>query len=291
MGHDAVTVQVRAGDCDSNGHVNNAVYVAYVEHALAGRLAALGLMADWRGDGSHAWRLDSLSVEYRQAARFGDRLDTLLWLEVADPLRPVFACELTRPDPDGAPASVVRSRSCWQRFRRSTGEAEPVPQVVLDSFPAGAGTSVRTFQLPPDCPACRTYVWEHRVMRAELNPQGAAHPEAIYHWLEDAVFEASAEAGWPVERWLGVGMLTLQTRHDTRFHTYPRRGEAIRIASRLVDVRHWRGTWQVEVRRALDGELLVRDYSTGTFLNLEGRPTTPPPEMMQEIQFGRRPGS
>ncbi|MCP4168337.1 MAG: hypothetical protein GY759_20930 [Chloroflexi bacterium] len=75
---------------------------------------------------------------------------------------------------------------------------------------------------------------------------------------EEALFDASGQAGWPLPRWLKAGYITYQTGHDTQFHIFPRIGESIRIISRLVDVKRLRGAWLIEIQREGDATLIDR---------------------------------
>lgn len=283
-----VPLQVRPADCDSFGHVNNAVYVGFVQQAIASTLAGVGLAADWQPGGDHFWQARSLSADYRYATRFGEPLAAQLWLEDADPLQPVFGCEIRSAHTGlaGVEQVKVRTRSAWERLARVGGKPTPVPADVLAALPTQAGAAPKPFTAPSDQPRVRSYCWQHRTMRSESDPFGHVHLPAIYHWLEEAIFDASAQAGWPMERWYEQGYFVLQSRHDTLFVDYPQHGEITRITSRLIDMRRLRGTWCVELRRHPSNDLLVRDYSTGVFLDLAGRPASLPARIGRDIQFG-----
>jgi len=161
-----------------------------------------------------------------------------------------------------------------------------LPADLLTSFPRSGGRSPRGFSLPADSPEFKNYHWDHEVLRSGIGPQGYVHPQAIYHWLEESLFVASSQAGWPMKRMHAAGFLTIQIRHNTAFESYLALGETVRVQSRLIEVKRLRGTWLQEMFRLKDGKLLVRDFSTGVFLNLEGRPATPLNKMITDLQFG-----
>lgn len=283
-----IEVQVRPVDCDSFGHINNSAYVSYIQLVLARSLDRFGFVDDWRPEGDHFWMPRLLEIEYRQPARFGDQLAALLWLMEPDPLCPMFGIEI-RHACDGAGDAgdaVMRARSAWSRCTRQSGQAVPLPKTLLAQLPCEAGILPRPFALPPDSPDFRRYHWDHRVVRAEVGPGGRAHPQMVYRWLEDALFDASAQGGWPTERRLATGAIALMTRHDGQILALPVVGEEIRITSRIVEVRRLRGTWLHDIHGLPGGDLLLSDYSTGIFLDLTGRPAAPPAEMIQELQFG-----
>ncbi len=284
-----VHFQVRPHDCDAFGHVNNAAYASIVQHAMAVSLTDFGLSKDWGREGDYFWDLRSMSIEYRSVATFGDNLTVYLWLEEPDEIDPVVGFEIRRLDTGSGGQgqdAISGVRSVWNRVSRQTGEKTPVPSSLLADLPREGGCLPRHFSLPTDSPRFKSYHWDHRVMVSEVGPSGRIHPQAVYDWLMESVFGASEQAGWPTERRLAANFVTFQTRHDTEFLTMPETGDFIRITSRAIEVRRLRGTWFHEVRRLPNEELLVRDYSTGVYLDLSGRPATPPSEMMNAIQFG-----
>ncbi|GAK50958.1 metallophosphoesterase [Candidatus Moduliflexus flocculans] len=176
------------------------------------------------------------------------------------------------------------AKSAWERIERATGAAVTVSENLFAHFSCDVREVPRAFALPEDDLTVRRYEWEHRIMRVELDFTGHIRPQAAYNWLEESVFEASAEAGWPPERRMASGFLILQMRHDTQFFALPEFGERIRIISRLVDTRRFRGTWIQEILSLNQNRVLARDYSTGIFVDIAGRPVTPPPEMMADMQ-------
>lgn len=281
-----IVLHVKPSDCDQFGHVNNAVYVSYLQHALAAQLIDAGYAEDFAYNSPYFWDICECALEYRHAAIFGDALEVAIWLAQADTQRPTFFCEITRTNlrADVHSEVVVRAKSAWERIERATGAAVTLSENVFAHFPRDGREAPRAFALPEDDLTVRRYEWEHRIMRVELDFTGHIRPQAAYNWLEESVFEASAEAGWPPERRMASGFLILQMRHDTQFFALPEFGERIRIISRLVDTRRFRGTWIQEIMSLNQNCVLVRDYSTGIFVDIAGRAVTPPPEMMADMQ-------
>ena len=194
---------------------------------------------------------------------------------------------LSEEPQDGAASQpFARARAAWDRIHQSS-EPSPLPESLLGQFPQNNGAGTRSFELPLDSRKFRKSNWDHKVMVSEVGPNGNVQPQAIYNWLQESVFDASAQAGWPTDRRLATGFITLQTQHDTEFISFPKIGDLIRISSRAIEVRRFRGTWFSESMRKLpNDELLIRDYSTGVYLDLTGRPATPPVEMMKDIHIG-----
>lgn len=190
-----IHLQVRPSDCDAFGHVNNAVYVSFIQHAMADTLAHLGFSMDWHRDGDSFWELKSVAIEYRRPAAFGDALTAYIWLEQPDQTHPAFGCEIKAATGEGSQQSVCRSRSVWNSVSRQSEKPFLLPESFLANFPGDAGVLPRPFDLPPDSPKFRNYYWDHNVMVSELGPNGRVHPQAVYNWLQDSVFRASEQAG------------------------------------------------------------------------------------------------
>lgn len=69
-------IDVRFRDCDPMGHVNNAVYLTYLEQARFAHWRALwGYRAEERPSGEPGVILARAEVDYRQPVRYGERLE------------------------------------------------------------------------------------------------------------------------------------------------------------------------------------------------------------------------
>ncbi len=67
-----VQIEVRFRDCDSMGHVNNAVYLTYLEHA---RFAYWRQVLQGRGGAAPQMILARAECDFRAPAGFGDLLE------------------------------------------------------------------------------------------------------------------------------------------------------------------------------------------------------------------------
>lgn len=256
-------VRVRAYECDSLGHVNNAIYLQYLQEAT--------LDAHVSPDPAEIPPMpNTLSAEYQTPARYGDELAVSTWVVRRDDTRLERGYEIARTS-DGA--SVLRAQIGWDasRFSASAPGERPAP--------------LKPFSIPRDNGA-RPWHWRHTVRRYELDLQGRAQLAAFFHWLEEATFRTAHIAGWTMDRLGAENFVTLQYRHDAEFFEPAHNGDEIEITSRLFDVRRVRGTWLHEIHRVRERALLFRDYSTGAFLDRHGNLRTPPPGMMDQLMQG-----
>jgi acyl-CoA thioester hydrolase len=116
------TLEVRFRDCDPMGHVNNAVYLTYLEQARFAHWRAVwgvdfeGLPADAPGV-----ILARVEIDYRRQAKYGDVLEVRISLERIG--RTSFSYGYEVVDQDGA--VVAEAKSVQVMYDYTAGR--PVP--------------------------------------------------------------------------------------------------------------------------------------------------------------------
>jgi acyl-CoA thioester hydrolase len=105
---------VRFRDCDPLGHVNNAVYLTYLEQArfMLWR-DQLGFVAKRNGPDGEGFILARIECDFRSQARYGDELDVRLSLAAVGRTSLTYAYEIVDV-PTGR--LVVRATSVIVRF-------------------------------------------------------------------------------------------------------------------------------------------------------------------------------
>ena len=133
---------VRLYELDSNGHVNNAVYLNYVEQVALEHVEAMGFGRDWYRANRGGWFVREHHATYYQPATFGDYL-----LLTTIPLRMGAATgerhTTIHRESDQALLTEVRTLWAWVR---DDGRPGRVPEELRSIFRAGP---------PPDSSAAR----------------------------------------------------------------------------------------------------------------------------------------
>jgi acyl-CoA thioester hydrolase len=137
----AIELDVRDHECDLQGHVNNAVYLHYLEHARHLYLKTLSIdFAAWAERGVHLV-VTRIEIDYRHPLTSGDRLRVTASMERVSRLRFAFMQEIERL-PDGKP--VVSARVVGTAIDRSGRPTLPEELDRLLAPPAaGAGALSR----------------------------------------------------------------------------------------------------------------------------------------------------
>lgn len=148
--------RVRFGECDPLGHVNNAVYLTYLEQAAIDH-AALGGWPETRlrDEIGAVFVARRHEIEYLRPATAGMVLEVRTWPSAmsgarafreyemgisteADPARRID--RLVAPDeiaPFARADLVVRARTEWAFMNVTTGRPARIPGVVIDDFLIG----------------------------------------------------------------------------------------------------------------------------------------------------------
>jgi acyl-CoA thioester hydrolase len=122
---------VRFRDCDSLGHVNNAVYLTYLEETRFAHWRALGsdLLDESEGSrGIPGVILVRVEIDYRAQARNGDALE--IRMRVTSFGRSSFTYEYEVVDASGR--QIATARSVMVMFDYATQKAVPIPPRVRE---------------------------------------------------------------------------------------------------------------------------------------------------------------
>lgn len=271
--------RVRSYECDLLGHLNNAVYQQYCEQASIEASEDAGYDAAWYANQGTAWVIRAITVEYLRPAVADDVLEVTTWVSN---WRRVWAQREYLMQRRSDQEVVARASAKWVYVDRATGQPQRIPADIERLIGVREG-AVRPYRLPEERLGQHEFHWPHRVRRYELDAMRHVNNAVYLNWVEEAKFRAAAEAGWPLERARAANFVTVQIRHDTEYFVPAVYGDEVDVVSYLYAVRRVRGTWLHEVYRVRDGELLVRNYSTGAFLDLEGRPREAPEGMLEVL--------
>jgi len=132
-------VKVRSFELDSFGHVNNAVYLQYLEFARCEYLEQIGLSFN----DFDAWEMYPVvvhtSMDYRKAARFGDTLLVTGGVTEWGRIRWTMQYRITRADEHGADSGeVIMDAKQIFVFLDKEGRPQPPPAPFRTAFDSPA---------------------------------------------------------------------------------------------------------------------------------------------------------
>ena len=126
-----ISIAVDAADIDELGHVNNVVYVRWVQDVAIAHWKAL---ASPDSQKKLRWVVLRHEIDYKQAARLGDRIVARTWVGTATRIKFERHTELLRAS-DGC--LLARARTLWCAIDAVTGRPTMVSAEVRAAFSVG----------------------------------------------------------------------------------------------------------------------------------------------------------
>ena len=123
-----LALEIRPEDIDALGHVNNVVYVRWVQDAAVAHWNALAPEADRE---KLRWVVLRHEIDYRQAARLGDALVARTWVGAATRLRFERHTELLRA---ADRVLLAKALTVWCPIDARTGRPAVVSAEVRARF-------------------------------------------------------------------------------------------------------------------------------------------------------------
>ncbi len=135
---------VRQYELDSNGHVNNAVYLNYAEELAARHAEAGGYGAAWAAANGGGWVIRRHDIVYHLPCRFGDQLELTVRVLLVRGARGQRRTTIQLLPERTLVAEVFTE---WVWVRASDARPAPVPQaLVLAAAKVTAATLARRRQ-------------------------------------------------------------------------------------------------------------------------------------------------
>ena len=122
---------MRSYELDSNGHVNNAVYLGYAEELATLHAERLGFGRAWAQANGGLWVVRRHEITYLLPAGYGDELELETQVEEMRGARAVRRTTM-RLLPGGRPAVEMRTEWVW--VRASDGRPQRLPDALLAAF-------------------------------------------------------------------------------------------------------------------------------------------------------------
>ena len=122
-----ITVQVQPEDVDGLGHVNNIVYVRWIQEVA---LAHWFARAPAEAQAAMTWVVLRHEIDYLHPARPGDAIHARTWIGDGQSLRYERFTEIARGDG----TVLARARTLWCPVDTATGRPRRVPPAVREAF-------------------------------------------------------------------------------------------------------------------------------------------------------------
>ena len=132
-----IELRVQPGDIDAYEHVNNAVYLSWLDRAAWSHSASLGVPLEQCVALRRGMAAQRIEIDYLAAARRGDLIQAATWIVSADGrLRAERRFQIRRV-PDGA--TLARARVDYVCINLDSGRATRMPESFARAYvPTGS---------------------------------------------------------------------------------------------------------------------------------------------------------
>jgi acyl-CoA thioester hydrolase len=124
-------LRVRHYEMDMLGHVNNAVYLNYLEQAAVEHSEHLSFTFERYRELGGAFVLRRLEIDYRRPAIAGDRLEITTWVHEMRGPRAIRRYEIRKQEQADL---LVMAEALWVWVDLATMRPRAIPPVVLNTF-------------------------------------------------------------------------------------------------------------------------------------------------------------
>src|SRR5438132_11552894 len=122
--------RVRGYELDSNGHVNNAVYLNWAEEIATQHAEAAGYGREWSIAHGGGWVVRRSEIVHHRPAVFGDEVDVSVKVDLVKGARAVRRTAISRVADGQILADVLTE---WVLVRLIDGRATYAPRVIVES--------------------------------------------------------------------------------------------------------------------------------------------------------------
>jgi acyl-CoA thioester hydrolase len=124
-------IEVTANDVDGNGHVNNVVYIQWMQDGAIAHARASGCTHASEAVGA-TWVVRTHSIEYLSPAFAGDKITLLTWPANFQRVRSLRKYKFVRTKDQ---AVIARAETDWVFVNAKTGRPQSIPPEVKNTLP------------------------------------------------------------------------------------------------------------------------------------------------------------
>jgi acyl-CoA thioester hydrolase len=202
---------VRVYELDSLGELHSAGFLRFLQQAATDASAAVGYGPDWYTTHETTWLVRRTDLELIEPAREGDEIVVETWVSDIRRVRSLREYDLRRASDN---TRIARAHTDWVYIDLRSGQPiQPPGKMQHDLMPGGIERRARRPRRPmaPDDPL----VTRVEVRLADLDQLGHVNNSNYASYVEQALFDALTNRGWPVDP--RSGCLPRPSHHDIEY--------------------------------------------------------------------------
>jgi len=251
------TFRVRHYELDPYGHVNNVMYLRYMQEAAFAASAAAGYPLERYQAMQRLWLIHETEIEYLRPLTFGDTVEVTTWVADFSKVRSRRMYVMRRLG-DEAPAA--KGYSDWVFMDTATERPAAIPAELSAAFwPEGQPPVIKRqpFPAPPPAPA-GLFRLRRAVEWRDVDAAQHVNNANYLAYTGECSFAVGAAFGWPHTRAWQAGFAFLTRGHHVEYRASAVYGDELEITTWLSKVGAASATRHFEIIRVSDGKLMAR---------------------------------
>jgi YbgC/YbaW family acyl-CoA thioester hydrolase len=278
------TFRIRSYECDIYGHVNNAVYLRYLQEAnLAFSNAAGWPLKRYESFGLNWWP-SRINFEYLVPLYYGDTVNVTVQPTGIE----ATAFQQTFEFHKLGTSELVAKASTLSTLRYTTGNSTtPIPDEIRTAFFPN-GQSSPPLVSPPfvtvPSPPPGTFRMHQRVDLRDVNKNKELDPATLLVYAGECGRQVINAHGWPMERMFEEGFAILLKSNKVEYFQPAYLDDELELATWVSNVRRISALRHYTIQRVRDGTRLACIHALGVWINLStGLPRRPPEKFLSDF--------
>jgi acyl-CoA thioester hydrolase len=276
--------RVRSYECDLYGHVNNAIYLHYLQEASLSFSSAAGYPPDRYAALGLEWWPSRIDFEYLIPLRYGDIVDVTI-----------------RPDAISGPAlsqsfkfhnrqtgDLVAKGSMLNTLQNTQGSPlkNMPPEIQAALAPGGLEPGKPGLPASPKAPSPPPGIFRmrKRVAWQDIHAKEELDPATLLVYAGECGRQVVQAHGWPMERMLQEGFAILLRSNQIEYYQPACLDDELELSTWVSNVRRVSALRHYTIQRVKDGALLAQIHALGVWVNLStGLPRRAPDRFLSDF--------
>ncbi len=277
--------KVRHYECDAYGHVNNAVYLRYMQEAGIGAAAALGQDREQLDSMNRTWLPRFTEIEYLYPLRAGEVVEVKTWVSG---FRRAVSRRMYEFRKHGDDRVIAQSFTDWVFLDRDRLRPVTIPMEVKSIFVPDVVDQLISprYKLPePPPPPEGVFKVRRRVEWQDIDMMQHLNNAAYLDYAMDAGVQLTSAYGWPMSYWMEEGIAFIARKNSIEYLNPAYLDDGLEIVTWLFNIRPATVTRHFDIRKVGGDKLLARIQTLWVMLNLNsGRPMRIPDSMIEVLK-------
>lgn len=275
---------MRSYECDIYGHVNNAVYLRYLQEANLAFFNAAGWTPDLYSSLNIEWWPARINFEYLVPLRYGNTVDVTVKVTGIGPSHLLQSYEFHNRE-----TGELVAHSITLSTLRDVGEGKPaqMPQSLREAL-TNEGQILPPPEFPPDVipkpPPPGAYRTHKQVELYEVNSKKELDPATLLVYTGECGRQVINAHGWPIERMFEEGFAILLKSNKIEYYLPVCLDDELEIVTWVSNLRRVSALRHYTIHRVKDGVNLANVHALGVWVDLaKGTPRRAPDQFLSDF--------